>query len=36
MKTPPVVSILALLTITGAACTDQPWTSDQGTVQGAN
>ena len=31
-----VISILALLAITGAAYGDQLWTGDQGTVQGAN
>jgi hypothetical protein len=31
-----VLSILALLAITGAAYGDQLWTGDQGTVQGAN
>jgi hypothetical protein len=36
MKTLAVISILALLTITGAAYTDQLLTSDQGTVQRAN
>jgi hypothetical protein len=36
MKTPIVISILALLAITGAASTDQLWTGDQGTVPGAN
>jgi hypothetical protein len=36
MKTLAVISILALLTISGAAYTDQLLTSDQQTVQGAN
>jgi len=36
MKTLAVISILALLTITGAAFTDQLLTSDQQTAQGAN
>jgi hypothetical protein len=36
MKTLAVISILALLTITGAAFTDQLLTSDQGTAQRAN
>jgi hypothetical protein len=36
MKTLAVISILALLTITGAAYTDQLLTSDQGTAQRAN
>jgi hypothetical protein len=36
MKTLAVISILALLTITGAAYTDQLFTSDQGTAQRAN
>ena len=35
MKTLAVISILALLTISGAAYTDQVLTSDQ-TMQGAN
>ena len=36
MKTLAVISILALLTITGAVYTDQLFTSDQITVQRAN
>jgi hypothetical protein len=36
MKTLAVISLLALLTISGAAYTDQLLTSDQQTVQGAN
>jgi hypothetical protein len=36
MKTLAVISILALLTISGAAISDQLLTSDQQTVQGAN
>jgi hypothetical protein len=36
MNTLAVISILALLTIAGAAYSDQRWTGDQGTVQGAN
>ena len=36
MKTMAVISILALLTIGGAAYTDQLFTSDQGTAQRAN
>jgi len=36
MNTLAVISILALLTITGAAYGDQLWTGDQATVQGAN
>jgi hypothetical protein len=36
MKTLAVISILALLTISGAAFTDQLLTNDQQTVQGAN
>jgi putative effector of murein hydrolase LrgA (UPF0299 family) len=36
MKTLAVISILALLTISGAAYTDQLLTSDQQTAQGAN
>jgi len=36
MKTLAVISILALLTITGAAYTDQLFASDQGTAQRAN
>jgi hypothetical protein len=36
MKTLAVISILALLTITGAAFTDQLLTSDQRTAQRAN
>jgi hypothetical protein len=36
MKTLAVISILALLTISGAAYTDQILTSDQQTVQTAN
>ena len=36
MKILAVISILALLTITGAAYTDQLLTSDQGAVQRAN
>jgi len=35
MKTLAVISILALLTMTGAAYTDQLLTSDQGTAQRA-
>lgn len=36
MKTLAVISILALLTISGAAYTDQLLTGDRQTVQGAN
>ena len=36
MKILAVISILALLTITGAAYTDQLLTGDQGTAQRAN
>ena len=36
MKTLAVISILALLTITGALYTDQLFTSDQSTAQRAN
>jgi hypothetical protein len=36
MKTLAVISILALLTISGAAYTDQLFTGDQQTAQGAN
>jgi hypothetical protein len=36
MKTLAVISILALLTITGAAFTDQLLTSDREAVQQAN
>jgi hypothetical protein len=36
MKTLAVISILALLTISGAAYTDQILTSDQQTAQGAD
>jgi hypothetical protein len=36
MKTLAVISILALLTIGGAAYTDQLFTSDQGIAQRAN
>jgi hypothetical protein len=36
MNTLAVISILALLTIAGAAYSDQLWTGDQATVQGAN
>ena len=36
MKTLAVISILALLTITGAVYTDHVFTSDQITAQGAN
>jgi hypothetical protein len=36
MKTLAVITILALLTISGAAWTDQILTSDQQTVQGTN
>ena len=36
MKILAVISILALLTITGAAYTDQLFTSDQSTAQRAN
>ncbi len=36
MKILAVISILALLTITGAAYTDQVFTSDQSTAQRAN
>jgi hypothetical protein len=36
MKTLAVISILALLTISGAAYTDQLFTGDQQTTQGAN
>jgi hypothetical protein len=35
MKTLAVISILALLTISGAAYTDQLFTGDQQTTQGA-
>ena len=35
MKTLAVISILALLTISGAAYTDQLFTDDQQTTQGA-
>ena len=36
MKTLAVISILALLTITGAVYTDQLFTGDQSTAQRAN
>ena len=36
MKTLAVISILALLTITGAVYTDQLFTSDQSTARRAN
>jgi hypothetical protein len=36
MKTLAFISILALLTISGAAYTDQLFTTDQRTAQGAN
>jgi hypothetical protein len=36
MKTLAVISILALLTISGAAYTDQVFTSDQHTAQRGN
>jgi hypothetical protein len=36
MKTLAVISILALLTISGAAYTDQRFTSDRSTAQRAN
>jgi hypothetical protein len=36
MKTLAVISILALLTISGAAYTDQVFTGDQQTTQGAD
>jgi hypothetical protein len=36
MKTLAVISILALLTISGAAYTDQLFTGDQETTQGTN
>jgi hypothetical protein len=36
MKTLAVISILALLTISGAVFTDQLFTSDQSTAQRAN
>jgi hypothetical protein len=36
MKTLAVISILALLTISGAAYTDQLFTSDQSTAQRVN
>ena len=36
MKTLAVISILALLTISGAAYTDQLFTGDQRTTQGAD
>jgi hypothetical protein len=36
MKTLAIISILALLTISGAAWTDQILTSDQQTKQAAN
>jgi len=36
MKTLAVISILALLTITGAVYTDQLFTGDQSTAQQAN
>ena len=36
MKTLAVISILALLTISGAAYTDQLFMGDQQTTQGAN
>jgi hypothetical protein len=36
MKTLAVISILALLTMTGAVLTDQLFTSDQQSVQGTD
>jgi hypothetical protein len=36
MKTLAVISILALLTISGAAYTDQLFTGDRQTTEGAN
>jgi hypothetical protein len=36
IKTPAVITILALLMITGAAYTDQLFTSDQSTAPQAN
>ena len=36
MKTLAFISVLALLTISGAAYTDQLFTTDQRTTQGAN
>jgi hypothetical protein len=36
MKTLAVISLLALLTISGAAYTDQLFTGDQRTTQGAD
>jgi hypothetical protein len=36
MKTLAIISILALLTISGAAYTDQLFTGNQQTTQGAN
>ena len=36
MKTLAIISVLALLTISGAAYTDQLFTTDQRTTQGAN
>jgi hypothetical protein len=36
MRTLAVISILALLTISGAAYTDQIWTGDQATSRGKN
>jgi hypothetical protein len=36
MRILAVISLLALLTITGAAYTDQLFTSDQGAAQRAN
>jgi hypothetical protein len=36
MQTLAVISILALLTISGAVYTDQLFTSDQATMRGAN
>ena len=36
MKTLAFISVLALLTISGAAYTDQLFTNDQRTTQGAN
>jgi hypothetical protein len=36
MKTSAVISILALLTISGAAYTDQLFTGDQQTIRGAD
>lgn len=36
MKTLAVISLLALLTISGAAYTDQVFMDDQNTIQGAN